>query len=176
MSQDTLPMAHRTHLLPRLLASPVFAPPAVVPPARAVVMLQLSDHPAMPDAIHAACQIARRDDAMLALVAMVPVAHPGWLGSPLGDAALPPSIGRLQRQALVTAEDYGVFCAVTRYPYTTWAEGMAQAAELWGAATLIAARPRRALPGWNVIEAWLLRRQLTRQGCAWHEAPFRRSP
>jgi hypothetical protein len=137
-------------------------------------MLLLCDHPAMANVVHTTCQLAWREDALLALVVMVPVAHPGWLGATMGYAALPLSIERLQRQAVSTAEDYGVTCALTRYQYTTWAEGAAQACELWGATTLIAARPRRALPGWSTFEAWLLRRQLAAQGCVWQEMPFSR--
>ena len=173
-------MIPRTHLLPHLLdrhrqgpapqASDV--PSEITAKSRRVVMLQISDQPALSDAVHAACQTARRQDALLAFVVMVPVAHPSWLGTDLGQTDLPSHLSRAQRQATATAEDYGLECAVTRYQYTTWAEGTAQAAELFGATLLIAARPRRALPGWSATEAWLLRRQLSRQGCAWQEELF----
>ena len=48
------------------------------------IMVQIADRAWTLDALHCACQMARRSAAVIALVSMIPVQHTGWLGTEWG--------------------------------------------------------------------------------------------
>src|SRR5690349_12479385 len=81
------------------------------------IMVQLGEPQWTSKALHLACTVARANSCDLTIVKMVPVDHPGWLGTELGNRHFTTADQDRLRDYSITAEDYGVQFAVDLYQY-----------------------------------------------------------
>jgi hypothetical protein len=137
-----------------------------------IIMVQISDRAWTMEALHQACVMARNSQAILVLLQMVAVQHPGWLGTDLGNA----NFTRQGRMALkeyeATLEDYGVDYSTLTFQYESLVEGIAQATERVNAQAVFVHIPQSGIPFWTRFQKWSLQRQLVRQHCQWYEYPL----
>jgi hypothetical protein len=133
-------------------------------------MVQIADRAWTLEALDSACWLARQTGAAIALVKMVSVQHPGWLGTELG--YLNYSVqDRLDLAAYRdTIEDYGLSFTVHLFQYVTLVNALVQAAEQVKAQVVYATVPTSIIPYWPEFQGWLLRRNLSRQGRRLDEA------
>ena len=114
-------------------------------------------------ALHLACAVARRGEASVLLLKMVPVRHPMMLGTESGYL----DFTNVEAEALddmsATAEDYGVSLHVQLFQYASYWTGMVDAAAQLGATAVIARIPPSPIPYWQAFHHWWLRRRLARQ-------------
>lgn len=134
-------------------------------------MVQIGDREWTLEALHCACLMARNTAANIALVQMIPVQHPGWLGTEWGYLHF-----TSQQQAgfadyQTTIEDYGVKFTPLVFQYVTLTEAIAQAAEHVNARIAFAKIPETVIPFWTKFQRWSLNRQLARQKCQWVQHP-----
>lgn len=130
-------------------------------------MVQIGERQWTMDALHAACVLARRTSAKIALVLMVPVQHASWLGTDWGYATLPAEVKGAFADYQATIEDYGLDCVPTLFQYVTWVEGTLQAAAQVDARIVFVPEPHSHLPLWTRFQRWMMRRQFARQGRDW---------
>jgi hypothetical protein len=126
------------------------------------ILVQLADRQWTLDATHLACQIARVTGAEIVFIKMVSVQHIGWLGTELGYVDFTEEDYNNLQDYAATAEDYSVPCAIQRFQYITFVEGISQAAEYFGA-RLIFATPVNVIKIIRRIQNWQLRRILNQQ-------------
>jgi predicted trehalose synthase len=116
------------------------------------------------EAMHSACGIARHSGQTVALVKMVPVDHPGMLGTVDGmmnfDAAARDSLA----DYATIAEDYGVAVQTVPFQYVTLAGAVGDAADYVDAQIVFARLPEYLLPLWGKAEEWALNMRLAKRG------------
>jgi hypothetical protein len=123
------------------------------------IMIQLGEPDWTSKALHLACTIARANSCALTFVKMVPVDHPGWLGTELGNRHFSTADRALLRDCSNTAEDYGVPCAVDQFQYVILSDAVLDAAEYFDAHLTFATLPHYRLPLWRNFLMWRLHRQ-----------------
>jgi hypothetical protein len=114
-------------------------------------------------ALHLACAMARRGEATVLLLKMVPVRHPLLLGTEFGLLNFSDDEARILRDAWATAEDYSVSLDVQLFQYVSYWSGIVDAATQFGVTAVIARIPSSPIPYWQAFHHWWLRRQLARQ-------------
>ncbi len=129
-------------------------------------MVQMADHDWTLPAMHMACMRARSTGAAVVLMKMIPVQHPGYLGTDFGYWNLSQRDVDSTAYYQSIAEDYGVPCAVQYFQYATLPEALSDAAAYVDAHEVFAVLPEYSLPYWTRIQLWALRRRLTQQGRA----------
>jgi hypothetical protein len=127
-------------------------------------MLQLADSPWTVEALHRACLLARKSGSQLVAVKMLPVQHPGWLGTDMGNLGLSMQDYAELKSAALTAEDYGVHCATTIFQYVSLTAGLVEVAGVLNAGIVFATLPVSRIPGWTRWQMSRLRYGLLRQG------------
>ena len=130
---------------------------------QAVIMVEVAAREWTQEALHSACNIARRSHACVALVQMVPVRHPLLLGTQIAYQSL--SKAEIERLCSYeeTLEDYGVEYSITLFQYATLVGAIVEAADLLNARVVFAELPKSALPFWRSIRLEGLRRSLAQQ-------------
>ena len=129
------------------------------------IMVQISDREWTLEALHRACLLARITSANIALVQMIPVQHPRWLGTDMGYMNFTDQDRVEFTDYQATIEDYGVEFTPLLFQYATLAEAIAQAAEHVNAQAVFARIPESIIPFWTKFQVWWLNRQLERQQC-----------
>jgi hypothetical protein len=136
------------------------------------IMVQIADREWTLEALHAACLLARNTSAKIALVQMIPVQHPNWLGTDWGYLNVTAEEKDAFEDYQATIEDYGLECVPTLFQYATWAEGTLQAAEHVDAQTVFAPKPHSLLPIWTRFQVWMMQHRFTQQGRKWIASPL----
>ena len=125
------------------------------------IMVQIADHAWTLDALHCACQMARRSAAVIALVHLIPVQHTAWLGTELSYINLGAQDSRDLEDYESTILDYGLEYQIIRFQYVDLAGALADAADYCDAQIIFAKLPQSRIPAWRRFELWLLNRCLT---------------
>jgi hypothetical protein len=102
---------------------------------------------------------------------MIPVQHPGWLGTDVGLMAFTDEVQAELAEYQLTIEGYGIRFVPVLFQYTTLAEAIAQAAEYVDASIVYAHIPESSIPFWTKLQQWLLNRQFNQQHCEWIQTP-----
>ena len=131
--------------------------------AEQIIMVQILDREWTQEALHCACRLARNTSATIVLVKMIPVQHPGWLGTDLGYQNFTAQEQAEYADYQTTLEDYGVEFTALLFQYLTLTDAIAQAAEHVNAQIVFARVPDSIIPFWTQFQQWSLKRQLTRQ-------------
>lgn len=128
-------------------------------------MVQIGQRGWTLNALHAACQMAKKQNGCILLVKMVPVQHLAWLGTELGymDLTYKEEVEIEEYQDLI--EEYEVEYGVCVFQYTSLANGIIQLVEEAKAQILFATLPTSIVPGWRNFQLYRLRQSLTKQGC-----------
>jgi hypothetical protein len=104
--------------------------------------------------------MAWEHSARLVLLRLVPVNHPGWLGTELGDPfPTERDSDALQAYAAI-AEDYGIDFAIQPMQYITLEGALVDAADLFDALAVFARPLKSAVPYWDKLRWWSLERRL----------------
>lgn len=127
-------------------------------------MVQVADRAWTLEALHCACLMARQMSATVAIVKMIPVQHPGWLGTEWGNMYFTEQDKRDLDDYQATVEDYGITCNLVPFQYMTLADATGDAAEQLEASVIFAKLPPTLLPFWRKVLVWGLKRRLSRQG------------
>lgn len=140
-------------------------------PTESVIFVQIADRAWTLEALHCACLLARHTSARIALVKMIPVQHPGWLGTEAGYMNFTPAEQADFSDYQATIEDYGVAFSALTLQYVTLAEALIQAAEYVNAQVVFARIPEYGIPLWTRFQCWALQRAFARQGRQWIQHP-----
>ena len=127
------------------------------------IMVQIADRAWTLDAVHAACRMGRRSPAVIALISMIPVQHPGWLGTEWGSMDFSDVAKDDLEDYQDTVLDYGLDCRMVQCQYIDFVDGLADAAEQLNAQIVFAKLPPTLIPAWHRLQVWLLKRRLSRQ-------------
>lgn len=136
-----------------------------------IILVQIADRAWTLEALHCACLLARQTAARIALVKMIPVQHPGWLGTDAGYMNFTPAEQADFADYQATIEDYGVAFTALTLQYVTLAEALIQAAEYVNAQVVFARIPEYGIPLWARFQHWTLQRTFVRQGRQWIQHP-----
>jgi hypothetical protein len=115
-------------------------------------------------ALHLACAMARRGEASVVLLHMVPVMHPLMLGTAAGLFNFSDDADEALLEMAETAEDYGVSLDVWLFQYAGYWSGLVNAAAQVEATAVIAQIRPSPVPYWQVFRRKWLGRRLSRQG------------
>ncbi len=127
------------------------------------IMVQIADHAWTLDAVHCACRLARRSPSVIALVSMIPVQHPGWLGTEWGNMDFSNSARVDLEDYQETVFDYGLDCRLVGCQYMDFADALGDAAEQLDASVIFAKLPSTLIPAWCRWQEWLLKRRFSKQ-------------
>src|SRR5689334_9310770 len=105
------------------------------------IMVQLGEPQWTSEALHFACTVARANSCGLTVVKLIPVGHPGWLGTELGNQNFTTADRNLLRECAITAEDYGIQVTVDLYQYVILSDAVLDAAEYFDAQLTFATLP-----------------------------------
>lgn len=136
-----------------------------------ILLVNIADHAWTLEAIHCACQMARRTGGSIALVKLVAVQHPSWLGTDLGYIQFSQDERAAMDEYIATLEDYGVEHTLTVIQYITFTDALAAAADVLNASTVFGALPRTMIPFWQAYQRWALRHRFERSQREWVEYP-----
>jgi hypothetical protein len=136
-----------------------------------VIMVQISDREWTLEALHCACRLARNTSARIALVKLIPVQHPSWLGTEWGYMNFTHQAQADFADYQATIEDYGVEFTPVLFQYVTLADGIAQAAQYVDAETVFAKIPASLIPLSTRLQRWVLNREFARQKRKWIQHP-----
>ena len=132
---------------------------------KSTIMVQIADRAWTLDAVHCACRMARHSPAVIALVSMIPVQHPGWLGTEWGNMNFGDAAKDDLEDYQATVLDYGLDCRKVQSQYVDFVGGLADAAEQLDATVVFAKLSPTLIPAWRQLQVWLLRRRLSKQQC-----------
>lgn len=127
-----------------------------------VIMVTIADFAWTQEALHRACAMARKTNATVALLKLVPVQHSAWLGTDLGYMNLSERDEAELDSYVATLEDYGVDLFLHVFQYTTLVEAIDQAADFVGAHIVFATAPGSWIPYWKEFQLFRIRRNLAR--------------
>ncbi len=128
-----------------------------------IIMVQIADRAWTLDAVHCACRMARCSPAVIALVSMISVQHPSWLGTDWGNLDFNDAAKNDLEDYQATVLDYGLDCRLIRGQYLDFAGGLADVAEQLHAQIVFAKLPKTLIPVWRHLQAWLLNRRFSKQ-------------
>jgi hypothetical protein len=137
-----------------------------------VIMLDIGSRAWTIDALSAACLMARRMDATILLVKMVPVQHIGWLGTALGylDFTEQEQEEMAEYQELI--EEYAVEYTPYVFQYLNLINGTIQIVEQFRPQMAFIKLPQTLIPMWRRFQWYRLRQQLDRLQCRLIETPL----
>ncbi len=135
------------------------------------IMVQIADRAWTLDAVHCACRMGRRSPAVITLVSMVPVQHPGWLGTEWGNMDFSDAAEDDLEDYQATVLDYGLDCRLVHCQYVTLADALADAADQLDVEIVFAKLPKTLIPAWRRFQLWLLKRRLSQQRRQFIEQP-----
>jgi hypothetical protein len=130
--------------------------------ANTVIMVQIVDREWTMEALHCACLMARKMSATIALVEMIPVQHPSYLGTDLGYIHFSEEEQRDVIDYEETVEDYGVEFVTHVFQYMTLANAISQVADHVDARVVFATLPDSIFSVWRNFQLKGLRRSLAR--------------
>lgn len=124
------------------------------------ILVQMGKAEWTTEALQAACTLARKNGDSVALVRLIQVTHPGYLGTELGNA--PPSHEEYRKllDYAASAEDYGVELTVHNMQCVTPLDAVADAAAQLEAGVVFAQVPESRIPYWRKFQIWNLERRL----------------
>jgi hypothetical protein len=129
------------------------------------ILIQMADDDWTMHAMHLACALARNVEAKIALLRLIHVQHPSYLGTSFGN--LPPDNQEYQhlQEYAATAEDYGVELTVYAMQCMASLDAVAEAAANLDAALVFAQVPSSRVPSWRKFQIWNLERRLRMEHC-----------
>jgi hypothetical protein len=124
------------------------------------ILVQMAEEKWTMEAMHLACALAHSTGAQVALLRLVQVQHPSYLGTSFGDK--PPDKAEYQRlkEYAATAEDYGAELIVYWMQCISSLDAMVQAAENLDATIVFARVKPTWLTFWHKFQVWNLKRML----------------
>ena len=129
-----------------------------------VIMVQIADRAWTQAALQSACKLALSLQAPIALVQMVPVQHPLFLGNQLGYLAVAPEDLRLLNDLEVAFANMGIESSLHLFQYVTLTGGIADAADLVAASIVFATLPLSLIPWWRSLQLEVMRWRLAQRG------------
>jgi len=127
------------------------------------LMIVMAEKPWTLAALHLACAMARRGEANVTLVKMVPVRHPLLLGTEAGLLNFSSAEATALRDMSATAEDYGVSLDIRLFQYANYWPGVVDAAAQLAVTAVLAHIPHSPIPYWQKVHRGWLRRRLGHQ-------------
>lgn len=124
------------------------------------ILVQISASRWTLQAVHLACSLARNNDARVILLRLIPVYHPGYLGTEFVDSAMTPQEYKDITTYSATAEDYGVMMTIQPMQYLTALDAVVNAAEQVKADIVFARVPASRISYWHKFQIWNLQRRL----------------
>jgi hypothetical protein len=124
------------------------------------ILVQISENHWTLQAVHLACSLARHDDAKIILLRLLPVYHPGYLGTEFVDSNPTPQEYKEIAAYHATAEDYGVSISFRQMQYVTALDAVVDAAEQINANVVFAHIPASRFYYWHKFLIWNLQRRL----------------
>ncbi|MEO8608199.1 MAG: hypothetical protein ABI690_09975 [Chloroflexota bacterium] len=129
------------------------------------VLVQMAEEKWTMEAMHLACALARGSGAQVALLRLVQVQHPSYLGTSFGNK--PPDkreYGRLNEYT-ATAEDYGIALDVHSMQCLSAMDAVVDAVEQLEAVILFAHVAASRIHYWRKFQVWNLGRRLVSKHC-----------
>lgn len=121
------------------------------------IMVQVTDHKQTLAAIHFACTMARSTQQRIVLLKLIPVNHPGWLGTEFEYLNLTDKDLEALRGYEKIAESYGVAVEPRLLPVVSALEGIINAADSVDAQIVFAHAPHSLIPFWQAWQTRVLR-------------------
>ncbi len=129
------------------------------------IMVLVDSHPDSLATPHAACTLAQNGQHDVALVQLVPVNQPGWLGTEWGDLNYTNKDRRRLLECQHLVESYGVSARALKVQTLSTLGGIICAAEQVNARVVFADLPYTILPFWRTWQTAWLRRRLAQMNC-----------
>jgi len=129
------------------------------------IMVQVTDKSHTLAALHAACSLAQANKGDVALLNLIPVNHPGWLGSEWGNLNFTDKDRDMLKEYQCLAESYGVHIQLSTLQAVSSVDAIVWAAECVNAEIVFAHLPPSIIPFLRRWKAWQLRRRLKQLEC-----------
>ena len=129
------------------------------------ILVQMAEEKWTMEAMHLACALARGSGAQVALLRLIQVQHPAYLGTSFGDK--PPDEREYHRlkEYAATAEDYGIVLAVNSIQCLSPMDALVDAVDQLGADILFAHLAPSRIAYWRRFLVWNLGRRLGQKRC-----------
>jgi hypothetical protein len=129
------------------------------------ILVQMAEESWTMEAMHLACALARGSGAQVALLRLIQVQHPGYLGTSFGNK--PPDAHEYQRlnEYAATAEDYGITLAVHSMQCLSTMDATVDAVAHLQADILFAHVAPSRIGYWRRFLVWNLGRRLAAFRC-----------
>ena len=128
------------------------------------IMLVLGERAWTNEALHLACAAARRQNATINLIKMIPVVHPQMLGTTAGYLQFTSQDEQDIEAYTATAEEYNVVFTIQFCQYTSYLHGVVDAAQQLGVSDVVIYMPTHMpfgrVIGWHQLQERWLRWQL----------------
>jgi hypothetical protein len=124
------------------------------------ILVQVAEEKWTMEAMHLACALAHSTKAQVALLRLVQVRHPGYLGTYFGNR--PPDKAEYQRlkEYTATAEDYGAELTIYWMQCLSSLDALVEAADNLDATIVFACVIPTRLPFWRTFQVWNMKRRL----------------
>ena len=124
------------------------------------ILVQMADEKWTMEAMHLACALARSVGAQVALLRLIQVTHPSYLGTPFGNK--PPDKTEYQRlkEYTATAEDYGAELTLCWMQCISSLDAVVEAADSLDATIIFARIVPTRFAIWRRFQVWNLKRRL----------------
>lgn len=126
------------------------------------IMVNIADRTWTMEALHCACIMARKTSAKIVLMKMIPVQHPGLLGTNLGYINFSYQEQQDVEDYEATIKDYSVEFSSHLFQYMTLGDAISKAAQEVKAQIVFATLPASLIPFWHDFQTQGLRRRLAR--------------
>ena len=127
------------------------------------ILVQLAEEVWTMKALHLACTLARTVGGEVALLRLMQVDQPGFLGTPFGNQPPDERERRNFEEYAATAEDYDVPMTLVSMQCMSSLEAVADAAEQLDAKVVFAHVPPSRIPYWRRFQVWNMQRALRPQ-------------
>ena len=129
------------------------------------ILVQMAEEKWTMEAMHLACALARGTGAQVALLRLIQVQHPSYLGTSFGNK--PPDAHEYRRlnEYAATAEDYGITLDVHSMQCLSTTDAVVDAAEQLEAVILFAHVAPSRIGYWRRFRVWNLGRRLAAKHC-----------
>jgi hypothetical protein len=144
--------------------------------SQTLIMVNIGNRTWTMEALHCACLTARTTSARIALMKMVPVQHPGFLGTDFGLINFSKQDQQDMEDYEATMNDYGIEFSSHLFQYTTLGDAISQAALEIKADIVFATLPRSVIPLWHSLKMHWLRGHLAHNHCELIENPLYDQP
>lgn len=130
------------------------------------IIVQVTDQSHTLTALHAACDLARDHEDEIVLLKLIPVTHPGWLGTDdWGYLDLTDKDQQALREYQKTAEKWGVEVKIHCLQSISSVGAIVWAVEYLDAQIVFAQLHHSVIPLWHTWQTALLRRHLEKRHC-----------